>query len=484
MTTAERSRIEWLKCTLSVIYFTVTYVWIENATLRSWVNFVLWPAQAEVLEKLVTEKKLLILKARQLGISWLVLTYLLWLIVFQPPTTVLIFSKGEKEAKELLDRLKKMYERLPDWMHAKRIDVDNGERFELSTGSKALAFTTGGGRSFTGSVLLFDEFDFVEDQQGILDAAEPTIDAGGQMIVITTSDKDRPQTAFKNMFLAAFSGLIDYCAIFLPWSARPERTQSWYEALKSKYWHRDGNYDSLYAEYPESPEQALAANTANVRFPVTWLGYLAEHKIEPISTNEITIPELVIWQLPKPGRNYVIGADPAEGNPNSDDSAFTIFDDLTWEEVASYAAKREPGAFADDIITAGLYYNKASVMVERNNHGHTVINNLVDDGQLTVLTGLDSKLGWLTNEKGKQIAVDATAKVLKDQSLILHDQETKLQIVSIQADTLKAPPGMHDDRASSVYMGVVGLKFRNVSPDASTVIPAADPLVTYDKGGY
>ena len=57
------------------------------------------------------------------------------------------------------------------------------------------------------------------------------------------------------------------------------------------------------------------------------------------------MPNLTIYKEPMPGRHYVIGADPAEGNPNSDDSAGNVLDADTWEEVAVFAGKWEPRVF-------------------------------------------------------------------------------------------------------------------------------------------
>ena len=85
--------------------------------------------------------KLVVLKARQLGISWLSLAYALWLMLFRAPSTVLLFSLREAEAKELLWRLRGMYDRLPPWMQAERVMLANETRWVLSNGSRALAFS-------------------------------------------------------------------------------------------------------------------------------------------------------------------------------------------------------------------------------------------------------------------------------------------------------------------------------------------------------
>ena len=136
------------------------------------------------------------------------------------------------------------------------------------TGSRFLAFPTTGGRSYTGTIAVVDEADFVPDLRGFLNAVKPTIDAGGQLFLITTSDKKRPLSTFKRLYRRAHSErqLGDYVPVFLPWYARPDRdmptgtTRSGPRCLSSR--ERD---DDFYAEYPETPEQALAPETLDRR---------------------------------------------------------------------------------------------------------------------------------------------------------------------------------------------------------------------------
>lgn len=136
---------------------------IYDATRQTWLPFTLWPAQHAVLASMAAEQKLVVFKARPLGISWLSLAYALWLLICRPPATVLLFSLREAEAKELLWRLTGMYARLPAWMQAKAVTKANATRWELSNGPGALAFSTKGGHSCNGTFALVDEADFVPD---------------------------------------------------------------------------------------------------------------------------------------------------------------------------------------------------------------------------------------------------------------------------------------------------------------------------------
>ncbi len=178
-------------------------VYIYDATGQDWIKFDLWPAQAETLGAMAGSRKLVILKARQLGISWLSLSYALWLMLFQSPATILLFCLREEESKELLWRLRGMYERLPAHLRARAVTHSNETRWILSNGSRALAFSTRSGRSYTGTLALVDEADFVPELSQFLNAVKPTIDAGGQLFLVSTSDKKRPISTFKNLFRAA-----------------------------------------------------------------------------------------------------------------------------------------------------------------------------------------------------------------------------------------------------------------------------------------
>jgi hypothetical protein len=100
-----------------------------------------------------------------------------------------------------------------------------------------------------------------------------------------------------------------------------------------------------------------------------------------------------VYALPIPGRRYVVGADPAEGNPTSESSALEVLDVDSGEQMASLAGRYEPATFAAHVDTVGRYYNYAAVLVERNNHGHAVLLWLRDNSGLTCLAGHDGKPG-------------------------------------------------------------------------------------------
>jgi hypothetical protein len=167
------------------------------------------------------------------------------------------------------------------------------------------------------------------------------------------------------------------------------------------------------------------------------------------------IPGLTIFKLPEPDHLYTMGADPAEGLPASDDSSLTVLDVQTHEEVARLDGKFEPKiVFPRHVDQVGQFYRQASVLVERNNHGHAVIGWLQVNGALEVLDGHDGRPGWNNSPAGKVMLYDDGASMFMHGDTILHDFGTQVQIGSIEKDTLSAPEGEHDDKSDSYILAL------------------------------
>jgi hypothetical protein len=494
MTPIEKDpRVEWMKCAADVSYFTVRYVRIYNATARAWVRFDLWPAQHAVLGGMAQDRLLVILKARQLGLSWLCLSYALWMALFDAPATILLFSLREIEAVDLLNRMKGIYGRLPGWMQARRAVQNAARLWELSNGSRVLAFSTRGGRSYTGSLALVDEADYVPDLATFLNAVKPTVDAGGKLFLVSTSDKQRPVSPFKNLFrasqrqgLGSREGGVgaedagDYKAIFLPWHAHPARDQAWHDRTQAEMFAQRGTHDDFYAEYPATPQEALAPEQLDRRIPYDWLQGVTEFLPACEDAQVPALAGLTVYAPPLSGRGYVIGADPAEGIPHRDASAACVLDAATWAEVATLAGPLEPGVFAQALAQLAGYYNQADLLVERNNHGHAVIRTLQEQGEVRLLEGYDGKPGWLSNIKGKPLLYDAAAEAVRSGTCRIRSGETVAQLASIEASTLAAPAGLHDDRADAFALALAALAYGRGRGAASTVAAARDPLLEMD----
>jgi len=445
------------KCRSSPAYFLDRYGHIYDAVSAAWVPFRLWPAQFQALDTIVAQR---LLKARQLGLTWLVLGYALWLVLLWPAVTVLLFSRRDDEAADLLGtRLRGLYERLPAWLRVQSFLIDNDHEWQLSNGSRVLAFPTTAGDSYTASLVLVDEADLVPDLDRLMRAVKPTIDGGGRMVLLSRADKTRPQSPFKRIYAGAKQRLTEWTPLFLPWDARPDRDQNWYVAQKADIFHRTGSQDDLHEQYPVTDLEALAPRAHDKRFAPEWLQQCFV-EAEPLSLTRVpeapAIPGLAVYALPQTGHHYVIGADPAEGNPTSDDSALVVLDTRAGEEVASLAGKFQPAVFAAHAHALGKWYNDAAILVERNNHGHAVLEALNQRGQLRLLSGHDDKTGWLSSQLGKVILYDRCADAIRNHEVILHTFATYAQLTSIDGSTLRAPQGESDDRADALALACAG----------------------------
>lgn len=454
----ERKQIdEWLTCAESALYFIDRYCWIYDATDAKWIPFRLWKEQAKTLREFIDNRLIVILKARQLGITWLVLGFALWLMIFHPAVTILLFSRRDDEAIYLLsiERLRGMYDRLPIWMQAKGVTSSNDHEWQLSNGSISRAFPTSAGDSYTASLVVVDEADLAPDLARVMNAVKPTIDGGGKMILLSRSDNTRPDSMFKRIYKAAKAGSNGWKAIFLPWWVRPSRDAAWYAAQKTDILHRTKSLDDLHQQYPATDAEALSARTLDKRLAPEWLNQCHVERPGVNDARSPAIPGLTIYAVPARNRQYVIGADPAEGNPTSDNSSFHVLDEISGEEVAALAGKFEPSTFASHIKALSEYFNNAPALPERNNHGHAVILWLRDNSKVRVLSGQDGKAGWQTTSVSKAYMYDKAADAFREEETTVHSFDTLMELLSIEGSTLSAPEGLPDDCATSYCLALL-----------------------------
>jgi len=455
--TETEAKEEIAMCLFHPDYFIDNYCEIYDATDREWIPFDLWPEQKETLFTITDNRLVVILKARQLGQTWLVLAFALWLMLFHPEATILLFSRRDDEAIHLLDfRLKEMFKRLPWWIKGSiGFELDSKHEWRLSNGSVVYAFPTTAGDSYTATLAIVDEADLVPDLGDLMTAVKPTIDGGGRMILLSRSDKGHPSSPFKRIYKAAKRGLNDWSPVFLPWWVRPSRDQEWYEVQKQDTLANTGALDDLHEQYPATDTEALSPATLDKRIPSKWLQKCYD-EMEPLETHDgPALPNFRVYKLPVATGSYVIGADPAEGNPTSDESSLHVLDSTTGEEVAGLGGRFQMDTFASYIDQVGQWYNGAAVLVERNNHGHTVLLWLGIYSPLPILLGEDGRVGWLSSARGKVMMYAQGASTFRNGTAIIHDFATFDQLASIEGGTLRAPDDAPDDRADSFVLAEV-----------------------------
>lgn len=269
------------------------------------VRFDLWLEQVRALAAIVVAKLVLLLKARQIGITWLVLAYILWLCLFKPGRVGLLFSKTELDAYELVRRIKVMYERLPEWMRLRvPLTRDSSGSLEWANESRvqSLAATKAAGRSFTASVAFCDEFAFMQWADELYTALKPTIDAGGQLIINSTANGETG--LFHDLWEKAEKKLNNFINLFLSWRARPDRDEAWRQRVREEA--ISAALDQQ--EYPETPAEAFQ-NTGGEPFLPS---------IEWWTRQKDTLPPLT------PTEPCVLAGDAATGRLNEASDCFAL----------------------------------------------------------------------------------------------------------------------------------------------------------------
>jgi hypothetical protein len=235
------------------------------------IPFELWPCQESLAGDLLMNLWLICLKARQMGMTWLVAAYALWRLTYHPFYTVVVIAQGVQYAEDFVaEKVRFMYDNLPDYM---KIPIVRETRTRIVFGvrhrSEIRAFASGkkAGRSLTANLFIADEAAFIDAIEDATRAAEPTLEeAGGQSVIISTADG--PKGFFFEQADKAMKGeTIDEDSSqayqFRFWSvfAHPGRDEAWYERMARKNAHR-AMY--MHYEYPRTPDEAFASSGGRV----------------------------------------------------------------------------------------------------------------------------------------------------------------------------------------------------------------------------
>ena len=156
-------REEYIKCVTDPAHFMRKYCYIQNP-VRGRVIFNLYPFQGKVLNLWKDNPYSIVLKSRQLGISTLAAGYSLWLMLFHKDKNVLCLATKTDTAKNMVTKVKFMFDNLPSWLKGSKPIEDNKLSLKLPNGSQIKAVSAAGdsGRSEAVSLLIIDEAAFIE----------------------------------------------------------------------------------------------------------------------------------------------------------------------------------------------------------------------------------------------------------------------------------------------------------------------------------
>jgi hypothetical protein len=402
--------LEWRRCATDEAYFLENYVYIPSEEdVRGRVKFEMFDYQHDLLGLFKNNRFVVSLKARQLGYTTLAMAHSLWLAFFRPGATVLIVSRNQKSSNKNLAQARLAYQFLPQWMkeRAPQVDSDStdGMVFRFSDGMqsrmKAAPATEGVFAGETATLVIWDEAGLVEPasrQEDVLRTLLPTTDAGGSMLIISTSRGS--YNRFAKTYRAAKRGISQFVPFFQPWNVSPfmQCTQlcGWCSGEKGSRTGCMTKYDlkrrefadepwRFLAEYPGDDEEAFR-ESGRPRF----VGLPNESEFEDLPYRgrmswldddtvkfelDETGPIRMATLQADPGAFYVIGGDPASGTGKDYSTAhvMTVDDDGRPQIVAYFHDNNTPPTeWAADLDKMGHFFagrNWAALLAVENQGG-------------------------------------------------------------------------------------------------------------------
>jgi len=494
----------------------------------------------------------IILKPRQIGSSTLFTGIYFLDSITVPNTNTLILAHEKQTAANLLDKCRTFHKFLGELAPQKGIDNFEMISFpELNSTIKiATAMNGDSGRGFTYHNFLGTEVAFWPNAAQILKGVFESVPLSGNVTLESTANGEGD--VFHRMIVDALANKSEYLAHFYPWFMMEEYKDfegakkllelGGFEALRGKFDSVFGDEKQICSTFNLSLEQMafrrlkIASTPASLKpllsfqqeYPATAAeafvgsgqGYfdadsLGKMKLNSCASkfgrnrippqfskllNLIAQDEIEIFELPKVGGNYLVVNDPSEGinkDENHDFSSFMVFDLSSWEVILRVSSRRvSPLESSQILVDLGNWYNLAVVMVERNNHGHAVLQGLtlIDPLTNSPLYPLERvyhhtdfetakiaksrgaartarknaevrQLGFPSSVKTKKLSLDCLDLLIKDQSLIIRSAETFLQLSDYRkfaGGTSGASSGNHDDDVSCLRMLAYYVTYENV----------------------
>ena len=450
------------------------------------------PYQSEVtklIEEDVRNKKptrVIVLKARQLGISTWATSYVFHQAVTNKYKKGVIIANDQDSTNNLFNMAKRYYDFLPErlkpmkrYSNQKALVFENPNE-ELREKNPGLissimvenANKLTAGRSGTINLLHCSEVAFWKNASTVVSGLFQAVpyEPGTAIVLESTANGivgDGQE--FYERWDAAERGESEFTPVFFKWTLNPE-----YEIEPPIDFELNKLEKELVKQHPELTPRKLMFRRYKIRnemgsavldssdqfkqeFPLTpFEAFIASgrpvFKMEVINQRIARIDKkgkkqdngLVVYEEPAEGKYYAVGADVAEGLLDGDMSTiFVIDNDLN--QVASFEGHIEPGDFGKLLCQVGEKYNKALVAVEVNNHGHTVVSKMRDLRYFNVYTRevkeqlseeYTKKIGWHTNTKTKMKMLDDFVEVFRDDIITLYDKALlrEMSTLSVEAD--------------------------------------------------
>ena len=502
---------------------------VPNKPQKALIDYVLYCLELGIPVRVI------LLKARQMGLSTIVEAICYWWTSTNKHQTAVIIGHEDTSAKNLYMMFRRYYDNSnpifkPSVKYNTRSDLtferydDGGNQVGLGSVIKtATAKNTSAGRSDTVQFLHASEVGEWENGEELIASLMQTIPDLPNTFIFLESTAKGKGNYFHKEWRNAEKGENNFVPFFFPWWLIDEYevyddedigTLSEYEEFlislfkkgfntfsgdrytvteeqyipKIKFYRRKSkdfasDPTRMYQEYPSVAKEAFVASGANV-FPVLELEKMEHQTLEvdeydyynlktgdnhedyildrieydPRVEDFTAVAPLKVFDLPEPGKEYVIGADVAEGLKNGDFSVAEVVETTSMKTVARWRGHCDPDRFGEILGALGALYNHALIGVEVNNHGLTTVQKLRDTYYTNLYKrdkGYDedfeeptSNLGWKTDVRTKRLAIDDLIRIIREGLNEEKDMvfvEEAFAFVRDIRGRMNAEEGEHDD---------------------------------------
>ena len=430
---------EYAKCMNNPAYFASEYCKIISLDVGL-VPFELYPYQEKMFNQFNDNRFNIVLACRQSGKSISSVVYLLWFAIFHPEKTIAVLANKGATAREMLARVTLTLENLPFFLQPGCKALNKGS-IEFSNNSRIIASATSGSsiRGLSVNLLYLDEFAFVERAAEFYTSTYPVISSGTESKIIITSTAN----GIGNMFQKIWEGAVQKTNDFVPF-----RVDWWDVPGRDETWKAETIANTSQLQFDQEFGNTFFGTGDTLISGNTLLEFRAKEPYKRLEQDSVCI-----FKEPEKKHDYIMTVDVSRGR-GQDYSTFNVIDISTrpFEQVAVYRNNTiSPLLFPSIIYKYANLYNQAYVIIEANDQGGVVCNGLYHELEyenMHVESAIKANaLGIEMTRKVKRIGCSAIKDILEEKKLIVHDENTIMEISTFVAkgQSYEASDGNHDD---------------------------------------
>lgn len=455
--------------------------------------------------------RIIVLKARQLGISTATEGVLFNWMFLHPGASGLILAHESPTASEIFQMTKLYWDTWPLKSVAPALKYDTKAQMRWAEINSSLRVATaknaGSGRGTTIHALHATEIAFYDDPYGLFTNIDQTLPATHGTISILESTANGQGNYWHEQWLMAEAGDTDYVPLFFPWYKHPEYRMTTtintkleldadekrlylmgasFEAIAWRRWainnKAHGDLDFFMQEYPSTPEEAFITSGSPIFSPqsiqdcfvpaTAYRGNLLEKPNGELIFERDGAGYLTIYKNPaneqRNDRYFIAGDSSMALNNGGDYASMHVINRQTHEQVATWRGKIDPTSFGQEMAKLGRYYNTCMVCPEVNWGGQASVAVLITKNYPQIWKnaypdrtpgGQQNVFGWYTNYNRKQWAVSTLKKLFIDRSITIHDKHTRAELLNyvdlgnMQMGNSDGKAG-HDDTVMSLAIAV------------------------------